>query len=345
MTAMQNIAPLWALPGNRADSVSFLARSVSALFGCPSFLRANGMRETGVLADISNSVKGRKSESVPVFQVDRKGGLRTEKLPRIWLSEIVPDKGDGGSSRRFVCSYPNGHDSGGKRALELAERYFSEGLSCYGTESAVECFQAAEILYLHACERGSVEAHTRLGVLYRSDMCKGRYWKYAISSHAKHARECVAEKAVKMLRRAAARGSAEAKWQLGDMIHESADTPSDEALAFSLYKGSFCRASGCSLGSVESIVDVHDVLNLVQGEDSTLLHAGCAARRIAECVEAGRGCAKDARRALAWYEAAAHLLDSCVDAGCWHYAEELARAQAGAARALGAVGVMDACHA
>lgn len=328
MSMVRSVMPLRMMPGNSADAVSVVARAVRALFGSPSFLRANGMRETGLAAKASAAARGRARSEVPVFQIDRKGSLLGEGLPRVWLSEEAP----GERGRKMVCSYPNGRDAGGRRALALAELRFAEGLARFGTDEALGCFQAAELLYLHACERGSVEAYTRLGVLYAFDLCCGSYWRCALSSHAKHAAESVVQKAQRALRRAAARGSAEAKWRLGDLVSAGVGCEANEALALSLYRGSFCRAAGATLPQVDAAGDAPAVLDAVSGAQASLEHAGCAAARIARCKERGSGCARDIAGAHAWYSAAAALLDSCVGSGSWFYADELAQAEQGAVR-------------
>ena len=331
MPVLRSVLPLRMVPGNTAGAVGVLARSVRALFGSPSFLRANGMRETGAMSRAGDALRRAARGSVPVFQIDRRGSMLGEGLPRLWLSEEMPDSREGGA-RKLAYSYPTGKDTGGKRALALAELYFAEGMSRFGDAVALACFQAAELLYLHACERGSVEAHTRLGVLYRFDMCRGAYWRDTLSAHAKHAADSVSEKAVRALRRAAARGSAEAKWRLGDMMREGIGCAVNEALAYSLYRGSFCRAAGATLDEVDAVRDAAEVLALVSGPRASLEHAGCAAARIARCKEMGTGCARDAQGAHAWYCAAAALLDSCVGAGSWFFTEELALAESGAER-------------
>ncbi|WP_165252240.1 hypothetical protein [Adlercreutzia sp. ZJ304] len=328
MSALQSVVPLRFFPENRASMVGMLSRSICTLFGSPSFMRANGICETGTIAKAASKFQKRRKCSVPVFQIDRRGSLKGETLPKLWLSE--PDlhaENENNTKRKFVCSYPIGRDAGGMRALELAEKYFSEGLAHFGQDCSIACFQAAELLYMHACNKGNVEAYTRLGVLYKFDMCKGNYWKDTLSTHAKHAADSVIEKAVRAFRRAAARGSSEAKWQLGDMVHGAIGCQANEALAYNLYIGSFSRAACCSLTDIKAAHDSNTILALVEGSAVNLIHAGCAARRIALCMELGSGCAKNIQLAKAWYTAAVYLLDSCVAGGSWYYAEELAKAQ------------------
>lgn len=333
MNAIRTMMPLAALPGNRATSVGLAARAVSSAFGLPSFVRANGLSESGRLSRVAARLRRRRKGSVPVFQVDRRGQRGDEKLPRIWVSE--PDCAADGmqaSGRRLYASYPCGPDAGGTRALKMAERLYGEGQVAKDASVAIACFQAAEILYLHAAQRGSVEALCRLGVLYQADLCEGQYWRDTISAHAKHAREDVARKAVRMFSRAAARGHAEAKWRLGDMRAAGCGCEPAITLAWNLYRGAFCRAADCTMEALDAAKGVDEVLALVTGKRTHLEDCGCAALRLATCLEQGCGCPYDPTQALVWYTAAVRLLDSCVDSGAWLYQEELAAAESSAVR-------------
>lgn len=318
---------------NRAADISVIERTVQSLFGSPNFIRANGISEVGLIANAANAIRSLCSkEKKIVFQIDRKGTFFNEALPRIWLfEESVEAKGERGNSCRAAVCYPNGKDKGGVQALKLAEGCFSNGMKIYGTDKAVEYFQASEILYLHAASRGSLAALTRLGVLYEFDMCSGKYWKPALNRHAKHAEERINDRAIRMFKRASARGSAEAKRHLGDMLkHISIE---NHALSFNLYKGSFVRACGCKLSDIENISSVECVMDLI-GERSNLMDAGCAALRLAECEEFGMGCRRNISKAELWYRCAVLLLDSSVSSGLWYYGEELERAERGSARVL-----------
>lgn len=333
MTTIRAAFPLSMKAMNRATSVGFAPRLVRWMFGAPSFLRANGFSDGSRPASIAAWIRERNDSDIPIYEIDRRGTLFNESLPCIWISE--PDctgQGKATGKRRLLQRYPNGMDRGGRRALELAERLFSEGIARWDEDAACACFQAAEILYLHAVVRGNVEACARLGVLYRFDLCQGEYWRDTLSAHAKHSSVCVQEKAVRMLSRAAARGNAEAKWQLGDLRAQGKGCEADSVLAWNLYRGAFCRASGCMLQDLDIAKDVQMALSLVQGENASLEHSGCAAVRMAACLEYGAGCQRNVQQAYIWYLVAIYLLDSCINAGSWLYEKELARARAGAAR-------------
>lgn len=334
MNAIHAALPLALFPRNRARRVGPVTRAASCAFGSPSFLRANGFSETGPLSGLAARLRRRRTREVPVYQVDRRGTWADERLPRIWVSEPDCDAaGEPTGKRRMTHRYPCGPDRRGERALELAEGMFAEGLIARGEDRSIACFQAAEILYLHAAARGNVEACTRLGALYRHDLCAGMYWRDSISAYAKHVKEDVLAKAVRMFSRAAARGSAEAKWQLGDMRLEGEGCDADCALAWNLYRGSFCRAAGCDLAALDAAADEAAILSLVSGEGASLEDCGCAAVRMAICLEHGMGIQADPQRARAWYSAAVRLLDSCVGAGSWLYEKELASASEGMMRA------------
>ncbi|WP_251212929.1 hypothetical protein [Adlercreutzia murintestinalis] len=333
MNAIKCMLPLTVIPEHRAASVSAVARAVSSAFGSPSFIRANGMPESGCISRVAARLRRRRATTMPVYQVDRRGFFGNERLPRIWVSE--PNCGADGAcaqGRRLSGSYPCGPDMRGHRALQMAEHLFAEGSAASDTAVSIACFQAAEILYLHASERGSVEALCRLGALYCADLCQGAYWRDSVSAHAKHAREDVLRKAVRALSRAAARGDAEAKWRLGDMRAQGAGCEMEQALAWNLYRGAFCRAAGCTTDDLDAAGDTERILALVSGDGARLADCGCAAVRMAACLEHGRGCERDRARASAWYAAAVRLLDSCVNAGSWLYLEELTSAESGAAR-------------
>ena len=113
-----------------------------------------------------------------------------ERLPRIWLSEKVFNTKSDNGRRIFVECYPAGPDIGGERALELGDRYLGEGFRSRrggASVAALECFQAAEILYLHAGRRGNRAAACRLREMYADDLCEGRWHESYLQINAKHA--------------------------------------------------------------------------------------------------------------------------------------------------------------
>lgn len=180
--------------GCRSEDVPFPARVSNLLFGAPNARRANGIVSTsfdlaGWLDRVAARLFGRR-RNVPVFAIDRMGTEFRERLPRIWLSEKVSNTRHDGMRRVFVESYPSAPDHGGAVALELGDRYLGEGMKARNRmpKESLECFKAAEILYLHSVRRGNREAAGRLRSIYAEDLCQGDYWKPRLEERAKHAR-------------------------------------------------------------------------------------------------------------------------------------------------------------
>lgn len=180
--------------GCRSEDVPFPARVSNLLFGAPNARRANGIVSTsfdlaGWLDRVAARLFGRR-RNVPVFAIDRMGTEFRERLPRIWLSEKVSNTRHDGMRRVFVESYPSAPDHGGAVALELGDRYLGEGMKARNRmpKESLECFKAAEILYLHSVRRGNREAAGRLRRIYSEDLCQGDYWRPRLEERAKHAR-------------------------------------------------------------------------------------------------------------------------------------------------------------
>lgn len=198
MTRAKSMVPFALMPNTRAQGVSLAARVSNALFGAPNMRRANGILSTrfdvaGFAVRVLALLFGVK-RVVPVFSVDRVGVPCSESLPRIWLSEKVCNTRADDDRRVFVECYPTAPDRGGAVALELGDRYLGEGCrpaSRATPHERLECFRAAEILYLHAVRRGNRVAASRLKVIYDNDLCAGRYWAGYIESRAKHAKRRV----------------------------------------------------------------------------------------------------------------------------------------------------------
>lgn len=180
--------------GCRSEDVPLPARFSNLLFGAPNARRANGIVSTsfdlaGWLDRVAARLFGRR-RNVPVFAIDRMGTEFRERLPRIWLSEKVSNTRHDGMRRVFVESYPSAPDHGGAVALELGDRYLGEGMKAMRRmpKESLECFKAAEILYLHSVRRGNREAAGRLRRIYSEDLCQGDYWRPRLEERAKHAR-------------------------------------------------------------------------------------------------------------------------------------------------------------
>lgn len=302
-----------------AVRVSAGERAAYALFGGPSARRASGGAETSLLP---RSLRGRRwrqrRERTPVFAVDHRGGEQAERLPRIWVTEPVYDGRAGAQGGRvFVGAYPAGPDEGGERAFELASRYAGEARSCDGArreaDRRIACWQAAEILYLHAAARGHAGACLCLAELYEADRCAGAYWRGALEERAAHAASAhPADRAYAWLVRAVEQGSPRACVLLGDKLACEAAGACGDARAVALY----LRAA--------------DVLAADDEVASEL--AGETALRLARCCAWGRGCELSFERALRWYEHAAAHLAEAFDAGSWGCKRSLVEARRGVAR-------------
>lgn len=194
-----------------ATTIPLLVRISAGLLGHPSFQRAFGaFKGTPVTTSSATSALAVSSRDF-VFRLDRPG--KSGILPRIWLTE-PSSTSDGAHGREYSAVYPSGPDSGGVRAEELGERCFAEGLSGAAVADGalrIQCFQAAEVCFLHAAQRGSTRAKVRLAVIYQEDLCAGASWLQA------HNPRCSpGVRAVSLLKEAAAEGSAEACWLLAD---------------------------------------------------------------------------------------------------------------------------------
>lgn len=186
-------------------------RVSAGLLGHPSFRRAfGGFKGTPVTASNAGAAPALPSRDF-VFRLDRPG--KPGALPRIWLTE-PSSASNGAHGREYSAVYPSGPDANGVRAEELGERCFAEGLSSAAVADGalrIQCFQAAEICFLHAAVRGSLQAKVRLAVIYREDLCAGASW---LEAH--EPRRSPNARAVSLLKEAAADGSAEACWLLAD---------------------------------------------------------------------------------------------------------------------------------
>ncbi|MDO4290937.1 MAG: hypothetical protein Q4C41_06890 [Eggerthellaceae bacterium] len=312
-----SVAPYAVRPcdSRRMGGVSAGMRLSAAIFGSPSARRANGGAEASVVpAALRTRVWYRRRAQTPVFEVDRRGAEASERLPRVWVTEPAYDARTGAYvGREYVGVYPSGPDEGGWRAFEAAERYSGEAAACDQARKSlrVECFRAAEILYLHAAQRGNVEAYMKLAGLYLGDACCGRYWKGALEERARHyASFTPVERGIAWLFRAAEHGHAQACCRLGDMLAEGKSCAQDPARAYGLFRRAYDVAA-------------------FEGESA---QAGAAALRLATCHERGRGCAFSFEVAQSWYRIGVEHLQEAFDEGAWGVKRDLDRARKGARR-------------
>lgn len=242
-----------------------------------------------------------------------------DELPGIWITLPVYDENDQLVGRDYIDQYPfEWADEDGSRALRYGSNYYREAMTYVDAKDKrmrVECFQAAEILYLHAAKRGNLIAYLNLGYIYSYDRCEGKYykpWREDISfeewaeplpdeQREKRAHDCY--------ERACESGDAEAYYKLGDMKMQGRGCKVDEAEAFRCYGEAFKR-----------------------GEDGSPTAWGSAAIRLADCYENAKGCKQDFEKALEFYKTAATALEISVRNGNWYYRKQLRRAQDGVKR-------------
>lgn len=319
-SAAAALAPHDVVPfcARRAYAVTWAQRASAKVFGSPSARMANGGTGAAGIASLARSRAWReRCARTPVFEVDRKGPEASERLPRIWVSEPAFDARTGSYvGREFTGVYPCDPDKGGWRALELAERYIGEARRCDGSQASalrVECFRAAEILCLHAAQRGNVDAFVRLADIYLGDLCEGTYWKGLLEHRARHAANVsLRERALAWLSQAAAQGSAEACCKLADELAADPSQPRGCKRAAALYHRAYGEA-------------VHKGARM-------LPWAGVAALRLGRMHEMGCGCPQSFEVAQSWYRIASEALGEAVDGGAWRYKREASDALLGVRR-------------
>jgi len=243
---------------------------------------------------------GRWKGGAPVFgtSFEFEWGGRRWAYPDVWLSEQVEEPSPLSTGRRSTGHYTPDSDPTGMQALQYGDRYYYEGMSCEGDElraRRIGCFQAAELLYLHAAEAGNPLAHLRLGRVYAYDRCEGGYWDRLMSwepgADAHEPFPCDRQ-AYKQYLLAAQAGVAEACCGLGDMLRDGRGCEADHARAY------FWYARAYELGASERPAVW-----------------GCAALRLGEACERGEGCERSLEQAATWYMRACEGLREAVRAG------------------------------
>lgn len=322
--------------------VGVLARINGHLFGSPDFNKAQGGYRKAVAKKRMTSCAGSTKKQIPVYQIDAKHRHHRTSLPQIWLSEkVYGGEGSAAQTRAFTTYYPNSADRGGVKAMQLAERYFAEGINVRSgsEELRIQCFQAAELLYMHAMKRGNILACTRLGVIYRFDMCRGRYLKDALFKTGKHAKGLtLQETAFKLFRKAAVRGEIEAMVQVGEMLREGCGCEQNEAVAFKFFKKALKRSAGVAFDEVETwVLDSEHrraMCALLNSDIENAANIGNAALHVAESFEEGSGARQSFEMAKIWYEVAYEALSVSFGCGFWYSKRNKDKARWGYRRAL-----------
>ena len=231
-------------------------------------------------------------------------------LPSVWITVQVWEPSEGHTGRDCIALYEPGYDVRGTQALAYGSDYYREGMSCDSDaehEKRIMCFEAAELLYLHASRQGNPVADLNLGYVYSYDRCEGHYLGGTLDEgYAPFDREA---HAYVHYRRAAEAGLAEACYKLGDLLRDG-------------------RGCDMDLGEAhEWFVRAYEL-----GREEAPVIWGSAALRLGRAFEEGEGCAQSFEEARTWYERATTGLGIAVRAGDRWYGSALRRAEAGLTR-------------
>ena len=261
----------------------------------------------------TSSVNDRIKPPAPVFEIDQVWYETDEPIPCIWVTEPVFDVSGEQCGRTYVMPYPweDMPDPNGSLALSFGSDYYREGMSYSDAEdrqTRIDCFRAAEILYLHAAAKGNVDAYLDLGYIYSYDRCEGHY--YVDHRHTEDVEDYMRpypreERAFECFSFAAEAGDAEACYKLGDLYKHGTGSEPNADEAFAWYTRAF------------------------ELKDGTPPHIwGSIALRLADAYENGIGCTFDLQKALDWYEKAEAGLDIGVRSGATFYNRTLANVRA-----------------
>lgn len=258
-----------------------------------------------------NTVYDPDSE-VPVYELDQAWFDSDCAYPGVWVTRPEQDVDDE-YYRGLPVLYPTGckDDPEGHIAFSLGADYYNEAMGYVDArdhQKRIECFKAAEILYLNAAERGNMMAVLSLGYVYSYDRCEGRYFQDVRERDAVEKVDHQA-RAFECFRRAADCGITEAYYKLGDMYEMGIGCEEDPAKAFEMY----ARAHG-------------------EAHSSDMYARSGAALRLGSCFERAYGCERNVELALCMYEEAELFFERIVATGDWFYEKSLARAQKGVTR-------------
>lgn len=253
---------------------------------------------------------------IPAFFLDNAWQNDSDALPAIQTTVPLLDENGSYIGRVYDSHYPRmgNPDPDGDLALSLGARYYEEGMehrSADERETRIECFQAAEILYLHAAAKGNATAYANLGYVYSYDRCEGRYLGNRHDAKENDGSPYPREKrAFECFSYAAERNDVEACYKLGDMLKRGIGCEADPFEAFAWYRRAY------ELGE--------------NNEQSHIL--GSIALRLGDACEHGIGCEADLDKALWWYERAKVALSIGVNSGAHYYAGTLEGAKGSIAR-------------
>ena len=118
----------------------------------------------------------------PVFDTsfEYRFGGELYPYPDVWITVQSYEPTETSTGRDCVWRYVPNEDHKGRAALHYGEAYYVEGMSCDPDGPNNEhqkrrlCFEAAELLYLHAASKGNPYGHLNLGHIYSEDRCEGQ---------------------------------------------------------------------------------------------------------------------------------------------------------------------------
>jgi len=245
-------------------------------------------------------------------------------LPNVCTS--IPRDAPSATKTGRVCKgcYKPSMDPDGEMALFCGSKFYTEGMN-YGDpldhQRRIDCFEAAELLYLHAAAKGHPYAFLNLGYVYSYDRCEGDYWGHWDKlvyekgpqgyRFVRHYSDDTApypcdERAYECYRAAAKAGVAEACYKLGDMLRDGRGCEMDLEEAFAWFSRAY------ELGT----------------KDEPVVW-GSAALRLGHAHEEGEGCVQSFEDACSWYELATTGLGIAVRYGEGWYRSALRRAERG----------------
>lgn len=245
----------------------------------------------------------------PVFSTndEYEWGGKVWEYPDVWITVQRFKPTETSTGRDCIWHYTPDIDPEGWSALRYGSAYYDEGMDCTDEslhQKRILCFQACELLYLHASAKGNHVADLNLGYLYSYDRCEGKYWDMWTDTFDAD------ERAHGHLKKAADAGLAEACYKLGDLVRDGRGCEPDLAYAFRLFKRAF-----------------------ELGQEETPRLWGSAALRLGFAYEEGEGCTQSFADAEHWYEIASTGLSISVRAGDGWYRGALRRAESGLKRA------------
>ena len=234
-----------------------------------------------------------------------------QRYPDTMISRPMRNENGEVVGRQYVWEYRFRDDHDGTDGLRYGAMYYDEAMSYAEPtqrEMRIECFQAAELLYLHAAEHGHPYGWLDLGYVYYYDRCEGRY-AYEMFGKPGEPVPSREERAFECLHTAAEAGLAQACYKLGDVYKEG---------------------MGCEPDASEAVRWYQRAAELAEHEDVQVW--GSSALRLGVCFENGIGCEQSFATAERWYKIAESALEITVRHGNTWYKRSLADAKSGARR-------------